>query len=491
VAAEIYAALGVELNLRVFSEHSTLTDLARVIDDLRRADGTKSRPSLVRAPRDAPLPLSFMQERVWKHSQPVEGLLGYTMANGHRICGPLNVNVLRESMSYLIRRHEILRTTFDEVAGRLAQIVHPAEPVSLSLLDFAGDPDAEDKTARVFREEARWLFDFKRLPLLRFTLVRIREDEHRLLNVHHHILSDAWSWKIYFRELALVYEAKMRGEVPPLPEFEPLQYGDYAAHQRQTLHPEEAAYRETVEWWSSLFADVLRPVKLPFHRLWRSRHANPADGLVWWGLNPSVSRRLDEIGRKENATYYMIRLAAFVALLSAKSDMGDVILGTYVTGRNRVELQNIFGDFVNVATLRLRCDHAQTFREWLSAVKKMVGETQAHSEIPYERLCEELRSRGVNPPEIGVIFSVSEHTAPVRFAGLELTWLDRRIENMPWGFCLAFDQHNEQDRCRLSFDARIYNPIRVRNWLDRFVRLLNAVSDNPDLPVGKLLAMSR
>jgi amino acid adenylation domain-containing protein len=491
VAAEIYAALGVELNLRVFTGHSTLADLGRAIDDLRVVDGTKSRPNLVRVPRDVPLPLSFTQERVWKHSQTVEGLSGYTMVNSHRICGPLNVNALRESMSYLIRRHEILRTTFDEVAGRLAQIVHPAEPVSLSLLDFAGDPHAEDKTVRVFREEARRLFDFKRLPLLRFTLVRIRENEHRLLHVNHHIISDAWSWKVYFRELAMIYDAGLRGEAPPLTEFEPLQYGDYAAHQRQTLHPEEMAYRETVEWWSSLFADVSRPVKLPFHRLWRSRRAKPADGLIWWGLNPSVSQRLDEIGRKENATYYMIRLAAFAALLADKVDKGDAILGTYVTGRNRVELQNMFGDFVNLATLRLRCDHAQTFREWLSVVQKTVGETQAHSEIPYERLCEELRRRGVNPPEIRVIFSVREHTAPVHFGGLELTWLDRRIENMPWGFCVAFDQHNEEARCRLSFDARIYNPMRVRKWLDRFVRLLNAVSDNPDLPVGKLLAMSK
>jgi hypothetical protein len=428
---------------------------------------------------------------VWKQSRTLEGLLGYMMVSSHRIDGPINVDVLRESMNFLIQRHEILRTTFDEVAGRLVQIIHPAERVSLVVLDFAGEPDPEMNTAQVFQEEARRLFDFKKLPLLRFTLVRIRENEHRLLRVNHHIISDAWSWKIYFHELAQVYAARLRGEAPPLPEFEPLQYGDYAAHQRQALHPEKSAYQETVEWWSSLLAREVDPIKLPFRRLWRSRRARPADGLIWWGLNPAISRRLGEIGRTENTTYYTIRLAAFVALLAAKNGKNDLILGTYVTGRNRVELQSMFGDFVNLATLQLRCDHARTFREWLSVVRKMVGETQAHSEIPYERLCEELRKRGVKPPKIGVIFSVSEHTAPVRFAGLELTWLDRHIENMPWGFCMAFDQHHEEAGCRLSFDARIYNPGRVRNWLNRFMRLLNAVSVNPDLPVGKLLAVSK
>ena len=134
--------------------------------------------------------------------------------------------------------------------------------------------------------------------MLRFTLARIREDEHWLQRVNHHIISDAWSWKVYFHELALVYEAKLRGEAPPLPEFEPLQYGDYAAWQRQALHPGGPAFQETVEWWSRRFSDPLRQRELPFRRFWRSRRASPADGLIWWGVDPAISRRLDQVGRE-------------------------------------------------------------------------------------------------------------------------------------------------------------------------------------------------
>ncbi len=490
VAAQVYAARGVELELRAFADHSTLAELARAIDNLPQGAGKKNPPALQRASREVPLPLSFAQARTLKYSQTAAGSLGYTMAVCHRIGGPLNLNFLRESMDHLVRRHEILRTSIGQAGDRRVQMVHPAEPASLSSLDFTGFPDAEDRAARLFHDEARRGFDLTRCPLLRFVLVRIRENEHWLLRVNHHIISDAWSWKVYFRELALLYEAKQAGQIPPLPEFEPLQYGDHAAHQWRVLNPGEAAYREMVEWWRRLFSGKLPRTKLPFRRFWRSRRADPAAGLIWWGLNPAISRRLDRISREENATYYTIRLAVFAALLADQGGPSDVILGTYVTGRNCVETQRMFGDFANLATLRLRCDPAQTFRAWLFQVRELIGEIQLHSEIPYEQLCEELRKVNVAPPAINVIFSVTEHTVPLRFGGLVVEWLDRPVRNMPWGFCLAFDRHNEERRCRLTFDARIHNPNRVRDWLDQFLRLLAAVSNHPHLSIGELLAMS-
>ena len=491
VAAEVYAALKLEIELRVFNDHSTLAGLAAAMDRLLAAGRADPAPPLARAPRDAPLPLSFRQEDIWKCSQDAQGMLAYTMACSHLIRGPLNAGVLRDSMSYLARRHEILRATFDEAGGRLAQIVHPPERVELPLVDLAGLPGAQDKAEDIFRKEAAKLFDLKRLPLLRFTLVRIRENEHWLLRVNHHILLDGWSWKIYFRELGLVYEAKLRGAPPALPESEPLQYGDYAAQQRRGLDAPDRAHDEMLDWWSQLHQEKLPPLKLPFRRLWRSRHACPADGLIWWGLDPVISQRLEKVARQEGATYFVIRLAALAALLAEKAGPHDVVLGAYVSGRNRVELQNMLGDFANQVMLRLRCDPRQSFRQWLRQVRKSAAEAQARAAIPCERLREQLHSRGVSLPDIRVVFTVSEHTSPVCFGGLEVTWLKRRVEGMPWGFCITVDQHHDEHGCRASFDTRIYDPSRARKWLDRFVRLLDAASADPDLPVGKLLARSK
>jgi acyl carrier protein len=489
VAAQVHAALTVQLDLRAFADHPTLAPLAAAIDKLRQTGQVDGRPGLVRVSRQTPMPLSFAQERTWKYSRTPEASAGYTVACSHRIRGPLNIEMLRECMSYIERRHEILRTTFDTIDGKPVQIVHPSEPVSVPLIDLTGVPDAEAQAGLLLREEGRRPFDLARRPLVRFTLVRIRPDEHRLLRANHHINSDGWSWSVYFRELAMLYEAKLRGEPPPLPEFELLQYGDYAAWQRSTLHPDGPAYRGAVEWWRKLFSDMPRPVNLPFLRRKPLEYADPVDGLIFRGLDPTISRRLDEVGREEGATFFGVRLAALVALLADESRQPDVILGIYVTNRNRVASQNMFGFFANLATLRLNCDFSRSFCQWVALVQRMVVEIQARAEIPYEQLSEELRQGGVNPPEIRAIFGVSDH-ATVHFGGLELTWLERRMESMPWGFSVAFDQ-NEDHRFRAVFDARIYDPDHVRAFLDRFAGFLDAASSHADRALAELLTISR
>jgi len=490
VTGKVYAALGVELDLGAFAKHPTLSALAAVIENLQRAPGANGLPRLLPVPRNRSLPLSFEQERTWKYSRTPETSARYNVACSHQIKGPLDVEALRASINTITRRHGILRTSFAEVDGQPVQIVHLPVPVPVPLIDLAQASDAAEQATRFLRSEARRPFDLASLPLLRWWLVRIREDVHWLLRVYHHIIADGWSWNVFFRELGLLYEATLRGEEPPLPEFEPLQYGDYAVWQRRALSPEGHAYQSALAWWKSLFSDEPPPLELPFRRPEPLPEADPSEGLIWWGLAPETSKRLENVRRGEGATFYVIRLAAFVAVLARETGQPDVVVGTYVTKRNRVEIQDMFGFFSDLATLRLRCDFTRTFHEWVSEVRQTVGETQSHCEIPYEQLCQDMRIHGLNPPEIRAIFGVSDHTAAVTFGGLEMTWLDRRMETMPWGFSLTFDQHNEQHRCRVDFDARIYDPEGVRALIEGFLRFLDAASSHPDQKLIHLLEMS-
>jgi amino acid adenylation domain-containing protein len=490
-AAKVHSVLQVALDLRVFTDHPTLADLAGVIDSLRDSDQVENLPRLSRASRDTHLPLSFVQERTLKYSQTTEASAGYIRGTVHHLHGSLNVDILRESMNYIVQRHEILRTTFDNIDGKTVQIIHPPEPVLLPLFDLTGMPDAENQTLELFRKESRLGFDLARGPLLRFLLVRIREDEHRLLRINHIIISDGWSWTVYFHELGLIYEAKLRGETSPLPEFEPLQYGDYAAWERRVLDTAGEVYRQKVQWWKNLFSGKPRPTAPPFKRRKPLQNADSSEGFIQWGLDASISERLEQLGREQGATYYVVRLAAFVALMANETKKSDVIIGTYVSNRRHVESQKMFGFFVNLVTLRLHCNQTQTFLEWARVVRKMVGQVHTHSDIPYEQLCEELRNQGVHPPEISAIFGVSQQTAPIRFGGLVLTRQDRRTESMPWGFSTAVDQFNEGHRCRTTFDARIYDPVRVHAFIERYKRLLDTLSHNPNLPVAELLRISK
>jgi non-ribosomal peptide synthetase component F len=209
--------------------------------------------------------------------------------------------------------------------------------------------------------------------------------------------------------------------------------------------------------------------------------------VIFWGLAPEVSRGLERLGREAAATYYMVRLAVLAAHVAIETGGYDVVLGTYATGRPLAETQAMFGFFSNVVTLRLRLAPDLTFRQVLARARACVIDTSPHSDFPYEALCEQLRSDGIVPPEIRLIFNPTD-VPPMRLSGLELTPLRRTYEAMPWGFTLGLDRRREASECGVAFDARIHDPAGVRGFLDRFQALAAEVCTHPDRPLDAVLA---
>ena len=167
------------------------------------------------------------------------------------ILGPLDVGVLRDCLSDIVRRHEILRTTYAFRDGQPVQIIHPAEPVALPVFDVGAESEPKEAAARILRAEMARVADLTQGPLARFSLVRFSENEHWLLRICHHILWDAWSAKLIFGELALLYSAKIDGAADQILEPEPLQVADYAVWQRKYFRPDGPLYQETIAWWKN------------------------------------------------------------------------------------------------------------------------------------------------------------------------------------------------------------------------------------------------
>jgi amino acid adenylation domain-containing protein len=496
VAAEVYDAFGVELELGAFAESPTVAKMAQLIGRLRsRADGAE-RPQLVRVPRTQPLPASFEQERTWHHSRTPKESSFYTMAVGVRIKGPLNVPALRRSVDHIVRRHEVLRTTFEERDGHVTQVVHPAAPVDIPLTDLSASPNAEENAEELLASEAREPFDLERGPLLRLRLVRIREDEHRLLRLNHHIISDGWSWRIFFEELSVLYEAYRRGESPPLADDEPLQYADFAAWERRYLHRGSSRYEQELAWWRDTLrtdgaAEPVGFAPLPFSRGGILDDAPLTDGAIWWGLRPNISRELERLGRDAGATFYMVRLALFAAQLAVELDRDDVVLASFVTKRRRTELQRMFGWFTNGTTIRLRFAGEESFHQWLRRVRAVVIETSSHSEVPYDQLLAGLRADGIDRPAALAIFGESLALPTLRFSGLEIMTPKSTFEHMPVGFGFFVHRQREADRCYVRFDPRVYEPSGVSAFLERFQRLAAAACAEPDRPLRDLIAQTR
>ena len=426
---------------------------------------------------------------MWRFSQTPEQCLKNMVVTGFRILGPLDVEIFRDCLNYIERRHEILRTTYPVVDGQPRQIIHPPGHLPLTFMDLSDAAEPEKELSFYSKNDDFLSMDLARGPLMRFRLFRLRKDEYWLSRALHHIIWDGASGELFFQELALLYEAKLRGEDFPLPEQEPLQYGDYAVWHRQVFASEFAEYEEAVEWWERTLSRAPPVIKLPFLRDAPVQALAPSEGVMTRGFGAQESQRLKALGRMEGATPYMVRLAAFVALLAAETGKTDIVLGSYVSNRNLTPLQKMFGVFVNLTTLRFCFEPEKTFREWIAVVRRTVLETELRGEIPYEELCDQLRQRNVTPPEIRAIVGMMTTLDFREFGGLRMQYRGFN-ETMPWGFSLNFDEFDDERAFRVRFDACIYDPAGVRELLDQFIRLLATVLREPDLPLIKLLAMN-
>ncbi|HEX2092108.1 MAG TPA: condensation domain-containing protein, partial [Longimicrobiaceae bacterium] len=390
VVSRVAASLGVELPLRALFEAQTVAELAARIDTARRAGSGLALPPLVAVDRSGPLPLSFAQERLWfLHQMDPQGA-GYNMSFPSRVIGPLDVRALGRALGALVRRHESLRTTFRPVDGGAVQVVcaAPAAPGRIPLADLSGlAPEAREREARRLAEEdAERPFDLHYGPLLRLVLLRLRADEHVMLLCMHHIVSDGWSMGVLFRELYALYAASLRGEAPRLP-APGVQYGDFAVWQRGWLAGD--LLRRQLDWWRGRLAGAPPILELPVDRP-RPAVASSRGASVLLRVPADELRALRVVGRREGATLYMVLRAAADVLLSRWSGQEDLVVGSPIAGRTRVELEGLIGFFVNTLALRTDLSGDPTFRELVGRVRETTLEAYAHQDLPFERLVEEV-----------------------------------------------------------------------------------------------------
>lgn len=489
ITARIHDALGVDVNLDALARTPRLDELAAALDSARRSARTAETPSLVRVSRDAPLPLSLVQERIWNFSQSPEGCAAYTMARSHRIVGPLDPELLQRCISELFRRHEILRTAFRIEDGAPVQVVGPPAPVEIPVVDLSESDRVDDRLAEITDREAARAFDLTTAPLVRFTLIRVGANEHILLRVAHHLIGDGLSWSRFNKELVKLYEAHVAGDAPPPPDSTVPQYADYAARQRRALHKDGPRYRDVIQWWQRQFSCTPPTIELPFKRREPRTGLDPAEGYFQWSLDPQVNLRLSDLARKTGATFFQIRLAAFIVLLASKAGIRDIAIGTYFQTQGRMALQNMLGLFANMTPLVLSCPQHITFHEILHALRTALSETDLNSDIPYEDVYNELSARNIKLPDIRVIFSTGADHSAERFANLRMVWEPPRTQRMPWGFTMRIDERVENN-CAAAFDAGIYAPEGVRAFVDQYRQFLDVVSRHADLSIETLHEIS-
>ena len=480
VAAQIHAALGIELSLAAVADHPTISTLAAYIDECRSMVAAGA-PPIVRVPRGASMPLSSIQESQFNFSDKARPTV-----HSYRINGPLDVEIFKRCLSYLVDRHEILRTTFGPAEGYPAQqIIHSSGPLGFSFIDLIDTRDANEQADLVFHEAASQAIDLTKLPIMRYVLIRIANDDYRLARVSQFLISDGFSARILEKELSTLYEAMLQGNQLPLPQQAPLQYADYAVWQRQAIRTDAPYFKGTMKWWENRLLNAPPTTRLPFRRLIPRTNLDASEGVLRWALEECTAKRLDEIARNVGTTHFIIRLAAFAALIADVTRNSTVVIGIEFNGRNRTDTQTIVGRLVNKVPLVLPYDASKTFLELLDTVHNRVFETLAQSGLPFKKVREQLRNVGIEPPEVQIDFLSSRDHSDQQFGNFVISCEFAIMGNMPFG-CAFFVDEKKPDNCHVYFDAGLYGRNGMRTLLDRYLRLLEAAAREPEQVIGKL-----
>ena len=322
-------------------------------------------------------PLSFAQERLWFLEQLEDLGPTYNVWLGVRLKGPLQIEILGRCFKEILRRHEILCTTFSMKDGQPLQVIGRTFPVTLPLVDLqqAQGEEQESRMIQLAGEEVERPFDLEKGPLLRLKLFRLGPKDHGLVMTMHHIISDAWSVNIFIREMAELYYAYTRGESSPLPEL-PLQYVDFAAWQRQWLKGD--VQEELVNYWKQQMAGAPGVMELPFD------HPRPSvqtyrGSTMSFEIDHSLTRQLKQLSLETRTTFFMVLLAVFFILLSRLSGKDDIVIGTPAANRSRREFEGLIGFFINTLLIRLDLRGNPTFLNYLQRVRQVALEAYAQT----------------------------------------------------------------------------------------------------------------
>jgi aspartate racemase len=499
VMSRVRDAFHVELPVHSVFAFPTVAGLAEVIEEAAREGVSPQAPPIQPVPRDGDLPLSFSQERAWfiQHLNPAN--MAYRFQATVQFTGPLDVGVLEQSLSEIVRRHEIMRTTFPAVDGRPTQLIHQPFPVRLPVIDlqsFSAER-REAEAQRLIHEELQRPLDLTRLPLVRWTLLRLQAQESLLLHVEHHLIHDGWSYRVFLREVLELYKAFSAGRPSPLPPL-PIQFADVAVYQREWMQGQQA--ERQLAYWKRKLGGTLPVLALPTDRV------RPAV-QTYRGAAPRIELPLPlcqsvrTLSRRENATLFMTLLSAYALLLHRYSGQDEVCVGSGVANRRWRETEGLLGMLVNNLVLRLDLSGDPSFLAVLGRVREVALEAYAHEDLPFDQVVHALQPKrdSSRNPLFQAMFSF--HDAPmadVDIPGVTLSHTEA-LSNGSAKFDLNIiviprseqrvgrpDAAAEGITMIWEYNSDLFDAATITRMMEHYQQLLNEIVADPEQPQSAL-----
>ena len=440
-----------------------------------------------RRARTGQIPLSFAQQRLWFLEQFEGGHAAYNIPFGFRLNGALHPKALEQAINEIVRRHEVLRSSFQNVEGQPFKQILPRLEVSLPLNDLRKQPQQEQETQiqQMIMQETQTPFDLTHCPLFRLLLFRVKDEEYLFCMTIHHIIYDGWSAGVFMRELTTLYDAFARRRPSPLPDL-PVQYADFAYWQRERMNSE--VLEQQLAYWKKQLTGQLPTLDLPADRP-RPAMQTFSGAMHTFTLPKSLAAELKALSQREECTLFMILLAAFKVLLYRYTGQEDVIVGSPIANRTRAEFEQLIGFFVNTLALRSDLSGNPTFRDLLHRIRKITLEAHAHQDMPFDLLVAELQpERNLNRQAIFQVMFVLQN-APLQrleFSGVTIESLVILNKMAKFDVTLEMVEGEQGLAGTIMYNTDIFDPERITRMAGNFQVLLEGIAANPEQRISEL-----
>ncbi|MCT7982347.1 amino acid adenylation domain-containing protein [Laspinema sp. A4] len=485
IVSRVREAFQCNLPLRALFNAPTVAQLAKQLETLRQEELEWQGGAIAPVERDRRLPTSFAQEQLWFLHQWQPLIPMYNEPVTVYLRGPIDLTALNRSLNEIIRRHESLRTTFQAVEGQPVQVIHPVLKLSLNRINLQGQSETqrEAQALQIASTEARKPFDLSKGPLVRATLIPLSETDYRLFLTLHHIIIDAVSlYQVFLPELAALYQAFTTGTPSPLPEVS-LQYADFAVWQRQSL-PKEVLERQ-MGYWTKQLAH-LSPLQLPTDHL-PSGQGTFQGAKQYMTLSPPLTAALKALSMREGVTLFTLLLTAFKTLLYRYTQQEDLCVGTVTAGRDRPEIENLIGYFLNTLVLRTDLSGNPRFRDLLPRVEEVCLLALAHQDLPFSHIVRTLQPerQGSQNPLVQVMF-VLEPPIPTNDLGWTLEQLDVDTGTAKLDLSVQLEERGERIVGYWEYNTQLFDPTTIARAIGHFQTLLEEIVAHPEHRISEL-----
>lgn len=498
VMSRLRTAFQIELPLRNLFDFPTVEKLAGAVERTRSGEVGQCIQSLVPIERKEYMPVSFAQQRLWFLAQLEPDGWSYNIPFALRLVGTLDISALVNSFNAVVHRHESLRTTFHVVDGQPVQRIALEEQITIPVEDLSKLADAErhEEARRLTTVEMQRPFRLDQEVPIRLRLLRLKQQEHVLSIVLHHIAADAWSIALLAHEVAVFYEMFIRGHdstsdrSPEVLPNLPIQYADFAHWQRQWLQGD--VLETHLSYWKQQLGTNPPVLRLPCDR---PRPSVPTyrGAQFAFSIPLSVTQQFQTFSRQKGCTLFMSLLAAFKVLLFRTTGQEDILVGTDVANRNREETEGLIGFFINLLPLRTDLSGNPIFTDLLKKVRSVALEAYAHQDLPFEKVVESLkikRDLSSNPlvQTLFVLQNVPESS--IELPGLDMDALDLETEVSRFDLALFMEETEEGLSGTWKYSTDLFNESTIVRLSNGFMTLLERITAHPEIRIQDLDTLS-